>query len=233
MAASLNRPAVVINLSVFVVFSVFCISTEAPLIQEDILKRCRDELSITQIPLSGLSVDGRDVILRGPAGSRITNAQVQSELASLPGVRLVRVKIDAGDVSRRNTGYDKGELEPAGSDQQRELQAKIDRVLENQNIAFTAESAVLTAESQSILDKIALDLAEVPSLRCEIRGYDHHPPDARKNWALALQRALATEDYLVSKGIAEWRLSTHAFQNGEGAEGRRTDRAVDLVVKAQ
>lgn len=229
MAPAVNRTALVLNLTAFVGFSVFCVSTQAPLMQQDILVRCRETLVRHRIPVDGLTVNGRDVILSGPPDSAITNSATQSVIAAVRGVRDVRVNVSYSE----NSHSIKTGLEAPRNQQQHDLQTKIDGVLENQGIAFKTESTVLTADSAVALDKIASYLSEATNMRCEIRGYDNHPKDSRQIWVLAMQRALATEDYLVGKGIAEWRLSAHAFQSGEGSEGRPTNRTVDLVVKAR
>jgi outer membrane protein OmpA-like peptidoglycan-associated protein len=223
MARVVNRTAILINLGAFVAFSVFCVSTQAPLIQQDILKRCQDALLIHKLPIEGLSVDGRDVVLSGPPESEIISAQARTVLSDVRGVREIRVWVLPE--SQAATGV---------SAQQRKLQNKIDGVLEKQPIAFRTDSAMLTPESETALQQIAAYLAESPTLLCEIRGYDKDPSESRQNWVLALQRALSTEDYLVSNGIAEWRLSTRAFQSGEAvADRRHGDRVVDLVVRAR
>ena len=229
MAPTVNRTALVLNLTAFVGFSVFCVSTEAPLMQQDILVRCRETLVRHRIPVDGLTVNGRDVILSGPPDSAITNSATQSLIAATPGVRDVRVNVSYSE----NAHPTKTGLEVPGNQQQQDLQTKIDLVLENQGIAFKTDSTVITPDSGVALDKIASYLSAATNLRCEIRGYDNHPNESKQSWVLAMQRALATEDYLVAKGIAEWRLSAHAFQNGEGSEGRPTNRTVDLVVKAR
>jgi outer membrane protein OmpA-like peptidoglycan-associated protein len=76
-------------------------------------------------------------------------------------------------------------------------------------------------------------LAAAPGLVCEIRGYGGPKQAAQQNWALALQRALAAEEYLENKGIADWRLSTRAVHAGEAAQGARTDREMDFLVRAK
>jgi outer membrane protein OmpA-like peptidoglycan-associated protein len=234
MAPPLNRTAILINLAIFVGFSVFCISTQAPLIQEDILKRCQDVLTMHHIPIRGLTVDGRDVVLSGAPESAIASARARRVVQQVPGVRTVRTKlISAGAKGVPHSSDDNGVPELPTSTQQREVQARIDGVLQNQSITFRPDSAVLTPESGAVLDQIAAYLAESPTVLCEIRGYDSQSREARQKWLLALQRALAAEDYLESKGIADWRLSTRVFQIGEGTEGRRTDRVVDFVVKAR
>ncbi len=178
------------------------------------------------IPIDGLSVDGRDVVVRGPIGSAITSPETRAVLASVKGVRGVHAVLSA-----TTTMHNDRTLEPDSSAAQRELQDKIDRILENQDIAFNTESTVLTPESELALAKVARLLAEAPGLRCEIRAYDGQRGESRQTSAIALRRALVTEDYLVSRGIEEWRLSAHAFQTGEGE--RRKGRLVDLVVRAR
>lgn len=217
-----------------------CIGTQVPLIQRDILKRSQDALLMHRIPIGGVAVDGRDVVLSGGADSAITTARARLLVEEVSGVRSVRTKVFSGyrssassDAAGLSSHSESALLDAAANKQPKNVQNEIDRVLDSQSITFAPDSAVLTPESEVVLNKIAIYLAEAPNLACEIRGYDSHPWEARQNWVLALQRALSTEDYLESKGIAEWRLSTHAFQIGEGTEGRRTDRVVDLVVKAR
>ncbi len=184
--------------------------------------------------LNGLNVDGRDVVLSGLPDSEILSSRSRSVVAGLSGVRDVRTNV----VDEMPPLAPAGGLQPATSTRQQAVQAKIDHLLDSQAIGFKADSAVLTPESETILDQVAKNLSEAPSLRCEIRGYGAGTSDARQNSVLPLRRALATEDYLIAKGIAEWRLSTQAFRSGQAAgsrsaESRRKDRVVDLVVEAR
>jgi outer membrane protein OmpA-like peptidoglycan-associated protein len=233
MARPLNRTAIGLNLAAFAGVTLFCLSTDAPLIQQDILRRCQETLLIHRVPIRGLAVDGRDVTLSGGAQSAILSPRVRGAVQRLNGVRVVRTQVlagnltAAGDVSKESPGQ--LPLEPE------DVQKKIDRILENQVISFKADSSqsetsALTPESEAALDKIASDLAQAPGVLCEIRGYDSEAAGERQNWVLALQRALATEDYLESKGIADWRLATRAFHLGEGTQGRPGSRAVNLAV---
>ena len=222
MVSALNRTAIVLNLAAFVGISVFCISTQAPMMQRDILKRCQDTLLMHRIPVRGLSVDGRDVVLRGTPSSAITSDNTRLAIQAVRGVRSVRMEFIAGTL-------DSG-LDYPGT---REAQARIDRVLQEHELSFKPDSAVLVPESQPALDQIVAILAQTPGLVCEIRGYTTQPREARQKWLLALQRALSTEDYLESKGIAGWRLSTRTREIGEGTAGRPADRLVDFIVKAR
>lgn len=232
MAPPLNRTAILLDLTAFVGVSVFCIITQAPLIQQDILKRSQDALLTHRIQIRGLAVDGRDVVLNGTADAAIASVRAQRIVEEVAGVRRVRIEVLEGTQANSPGSLESG-LESATEGQQKDVQAKIDSVLENQSITFQTDSAVLTAESEAVLNKIIVYLKETPNLACEIRGYNSQPRGARQDWVMAFQRALATEDYLEARGIADWRLSTRAFQTGEGGEVRRTDRVVDLVVRAK
>lgn len=241
MAPAINRTAVFLELAAFLGVSAFCIATQPPLLQQDILKRCQDALLVRHLPIRGLSVDGRDVVLTGSPDSPILSPQALQAVNSVPGVRSVKT-VSSGNAEPRTPSDDPtapasveppSALTPATAAQQQDVQLKIDRLLAAESINFKPDTAVLTVESSLVLDKIVSYLTEAPSLSCEIRGYDSQPREYRQNWVLALQRALATEDYLESKGIAAWRLSTHAFQVGQETAGRPSDRIVDFVVRAR
>lgn len=230
MASQLNRPAIFLNLAAFVGVSVFCVSTDAPIIQQDIRKRCQDTLLIHRISTQGLAVDGRDVILTGDLDSSLLSPATRATLAAVDGVRVVITHPHALEP----TAFENSRLP------QQEVQHKIDTLLENQDIAFKADTTSLTSDSELALDKVVSYLAQAPNLLCEIRGYDmppsaasHNQNETHQNWVLALQRALAVEDYLESKGIADWRLSTRAFHMGEAPDGRRNTHPLDFVVRSR
>lgn len=226
--ATWRRPSILLNLTAFLGFGIFCLVMQAQLIQQDVLKRCRDALLAHRIRIDGLSVDGRDVVLYGPEGAAITSPQTHKVIATVRGVRSVRVVISEGQPTRND-----GELEPAGSAGQRAVQDKIDQLLSSEPIAFVRNSTTLTPTSQILVTKLSAYLAEAPDLRCEIRVYDNYPRESRQYRVLALLRAQAIEDYLASKGIARSRLSTQALQPNEAAEARPKDRLVDLIVRAR
>jgi hypothetical protein len=220
MEPPLNRTAIIVNLAAFFCVSVFCISTDAPMIQQDILKKCQDILLIHRMSISGLSVDGRDVLLSGEAESPILSPQIRVALERVNGVRVVRTRVLAGNASRPRASQALPE----------EIQRNIDRVLENQGISFKTDTTTLTPQSEEALNKIAASLLEAPDLLCEIRGYENQAGSARQNWVLALQRALAAETYLENKGVANWRLSTRAFHTGEPGQGVQNHRLANLPL---
>ena len=189
-----------------------------------------------RISIKGLDVAGRDVILTGDLDSALLRPDTLATLAAVNGVRVVITHPHAFTPSP--AAFDNASLP------QQEVQHKIDTLLENQDIAFKADTTSLTSDSELALDKVVSYLAQAPNLLCEIRGYDLPPSDAtlnptgkqndtHQNWVLALQRALAAEDYLESKGIADWRLSTRAFHMGETAESHHSTHPLDFVVRSR
>jgi len=224
MAPPLNRTAISLNLAAFLGVTVFCISTDAPIIQQDILKRCQETLLMYRVSITGLTVDGRDVLLSGGAHSAILSPVIVSAVEHVRGVRVVKTRTLRDDISA-NLG--------SGQARPEVIQRKIDRVLENQGISFKTDTTTLTPESELALDKIATDLAGAPGVLCEIRGYDSQTPAGHQNWVLALQRALAVQDYLEGKGIPDWQLSTRAFHAGEDMGERRAVRPLDFFVRVK
>jgi outer membrane protein OmpA-like peptidoglycan-associated protein len=226
MAPRLNRTAIFLNLAAFLGVSVFCVSTDAPMIQQDILKRCQDTLLMRRVSIRGLAVDGRDVRLSGGAQEPIVSPAVVSAVQHVAGVGTVETVVQKGGSA--NAGPPNSAASQARAE---DIQRKIDEVLENQGISFKTDTTTLTRESELALDKIATYLAGAPGMLCEIRGYDIQTPAGRQNWVLALQRALAVEDYLEGKGIPDWQLSTRAFHAGEMAGERRALRPLDFLVQ--
>ncbi len=239
MASQLNRTAIILTLAASVGVSILSISFKAPIIQQDILKRCQDALAMNRISIKGLAVDGRDVILSGPYGSDITSPLARTIVNRVSGVRVVMTHVLPGTEAMNpdNTdddGDDASAPPSPASLAQQDIQEKIDGLLDNPGITFKTDTATLSADSQASLEKIAGYLSLAPNLICEIRAFDMPSAARRENWALAFQRALATQDYLEMRGIADWRLSTRAFHVGENSpDGRKSGRQVDLVVKAR
>jgi outer membrane protein OmpA-like peptidoglycan-associated protein len=255
MAPSINRTAVFLNLATFLAFVLLCEVTQAPMIQEDVLKRCQDAFMAHGIPIQGLSVEGRDVVLRGLPQSEIVSSRTYSLAAGLSGVRAVRTDV----VKQMPAPSEEKVAASAASERQREIQDRIDGLLGKQKIDFRPDGAQLTLASEKVLDEASRYLSEAPSLRCEIWVYANESPAARQSVMWAMLRALSTEDYLIGKGIAEWRLSTYALREGDkGQDGaqkvgqeesavpaapasslsfmagrRRLNRTVDLVVRAR
>jgi outer membrane protein OmpA-like peptidoglycan-associated protein len=94
-------------------------------------------------------------------------------------------------------------------------------VLEGVN--FEYDSAKLTADSTVILDRVAESLVDWTDVNVEVDGHtDARGADAY-NMKLSDARAKAVRDYLVSKGVAESRLTARGFGETQPIADNKTD----------
>lgn len=212
----------------------FCLHTHAPVIQADVSSRVVQALAANHIASATASVDGRDVVLSGPANSVQVSPATQQMVASLEGVRTVSVHItdaqpDASTVTQPQA---------ASADVPKaESQSKIDTLLQEDVVEFDPSSAQLTAHGRAVLDQVAPVLLASPGLNCEIQGHTDSQGRADVNQSLSYQRAIATKNYLVNKGVAADRLTTEGYgdtkpiASNDTAEGRRKNRRIHFVLK--
>jgi outer membrane protein OmpA-like peptidoglycan-associated protein len=224
-----SRLSVGVWAAVSLAFGYICISSRAPMIEEDIAARCRAALVSRQIKPEGLSVSGRDVLLTGTETSAIASEETRIMLEHVKGVRVVKVQYGSGEAA--SGAYAGPKQEEQVDARARVIQEMINGVLQNERIEFKPDSATLTPRSRIVLDSIVSILSRAPNLRCEIRGNSQASSNEQRDWMMSLQRALATEDYLVSKGVADWRLSAQAFRTGTGAGQPGGRHQIEFVVK--
>ena len=207
-------------------FCFYCINMHAPMIQQDVTGRVVSVLAANHVSSQGLSVDGRDVLLTGPAGSAQVSEATQRLVGSTDGVRIVNVRTttdatpDASTVTART-----------------ETQGKLDSLLTQDVVEFNPASADLTAHGREVLDQVAPLLSAAPTALCEIQGHTDSQGNAEANLALSFRRAIATKNYLVNKGISPERLITKGYGDtqpiapNETAAGRRKNRRINFVLK--
>jgi OOP family OmpA-OmpF porin len=112
----------------------------------------------------------------------------------------------------------------------------IDDALKNRIIEFESGSAILTAAGKSILDEMAIALNKVGTKKVKIIGHTDSSGDAAKNTILSQERAVAVQNYLVSKNIVIDRLSTEGKGSSQPvadnatADGRRKNRRIEFEV---
>ena len=208
-------------------FCFYCINMHAPIIQQDVSKNVASVLAANHVPSQGLSVDGRDVLLTGPAGSPQVSESTQSLAASVEGVRIVNVSTTASDVT------------PDASTRaaKTETQGKLDSLLSQDIVEFDPASAQLTPHGKEVLDQVAPLLAASPALLCEIQGHTDSQGNAAANMELSYRRAIETKNYLVNKGIEPERLTTKGYgdtqpiASNDTAAGRRQNRRINFVLK--
>lgn len=103
-------------------------------------------------------------------------------------------------------------------------------VLVGVNFAF--DKSDLLPESYPVLDRAVLLLNDKPAVNVEIEGYCDYIGTDEYNQQLSVDRAVTVKTYLVSKGIAEARLTTVGFgktnpvANNETEEGRALNRRI-------
>ncbi|MFH0736240.1 MAG: OmpA family protein [bacterium] len=99
-------------------------------------------------------------------------------------------------------------------------------------VNFEFDKSELLPESYSVLDKSVKLLEDKPTVDVEIEGYTDYIGTDKYNHELSIQRAQTVKDYLVSKGIAENRLSvvgygkTNPVGDNETVEGRTMNRRI-------
>lgn len=101
-------------------------------------------------------------------------------------------------------------------------------------VNFETGKAVLTPESSAILDRVAESLVARDTVRVEVVGHTDSTGSARVNRRLSTARAEAVRKYLVSKGVAEDRLTARGagpdepLAPNDTEEGRAQNRRVEL-----
>jgi outer membrane protein OmpA-like peptidoglycan-associated protein len=206
----------------------WCLHSHSFEIQQDVAGRVQQTLAGNRIPSQNMTVDGRDVVLSGIAGSHEIAADTQKLVAGVEGVRTVEARV----IPAADTAPDaKAAALTTGT------QGKIDSLLAQDVVEFDPASAQLTPHGRAVLDQIAPMLAASPALFCEIQGHTDSAGDPNANKALSYRRALETKNYLVNQGIAPERLEPKAYgdtqpiASNQTAAGRRKNRRINFVLK--
>ena len=106
--------------------------------------------------------------------------------------------------------------------------------LPNTRILFLSGSDDLTETSRESLETIAELLSEYPEVPIAIKGHTDSQGDDSKNLSLSQLRANAVRDFLVARGISEFRLSSFGYGEGlpittnDTAEGRAANRRIEF-----
>jgi outer membrane protein OmpA-like peptidoglycan-associated protein len=115
-------------------------------------------------------------------------------------------------------------------------------IIQKVNIAakglqFQTGKAVILKPSYIKLNTVIQILKANPTLNIDIAGYTDNSGDAAKNQKLSADRANATKDYFIKKGIAESRITTEGFGNqspiapNSTPAGRAKNRRVEFTLK--
>src|SRR5205823_10395499 len=104
-------------------------------------------------------------------------------------------------------------------------------------VVFANNSAVLTAQSKSTLDKIASDVSGQRSgYLVELQGFTDSVGSEQYNFGLSQRRAESVERYLVSKNVPLYRVSIvglgedNPIADNKTSQGRAQNRRVEVRV---
>ena len=104
-------------------------------------------------------------------------------------------------------------------------------------IYFATGKDIIKKESETPLNELVVILNKYPKMMMQIEGNTDNVGDDNKNLKLSQDRAAAVKKYLVSKGIAEDRLTSIGFgetrpiADNKTAAGRAQNRRVDLKAE--
>jgi outer membrane protein OmpA-like peptidoglycan-associated protein len=104
-----------------------------------------------------------------------------------------------------------------------------------EGVNFEVGKATLTPESETILTAVAEALVANDSVRVQVTGHTDNTGSLALNRRLSLARAQSVREYLISKGVAEDRLTARGFgpdqpvATNRTAEGRAQNRRVELT----
>lgn len=103
-------------------------------------------------------------------------------------------------------------------------------------IIFAQSKATLLPSSYAELNRIAIALALNANVEIRLEGHTSNEPPADKNQQLSEDRVAEVKRYLVSRGVAENRITTIGFGgtkprfSNEREETRKLNRRVELVI---
>lgn len=104
------------------------------------------------------------------------------------------------------------------------------------NVRFEFDSDELTEDSKEILDNVVNVLNKLTDIKLEIQGHTDSKGNDNYNLKLSERRAKSVKNYLVSKGIDEFRFSTigkgetQPIADNNSDEGRALNRRIEFII---
>jgi outer membrane protein OmpA-like peptidoglycan-associated protein len=115
------------------------------------------------------------------------------------------------------------------------LQVEVGKAIVLEGVVFKSGSAVITPQSEEILNKALNTLNENPEIEVEIQGHTDNTGSRAVNTRLSQARAEAVKAWLVKKGTAASRITTKGFgpekpvASNDTPEGRQKNRRIEFA----
>ncbi len=109
--------------------------------------------------------------------------------------------------------------------------------IKSYQISFKSSSAVLLPEGKSVLEIVVAYLNLRPNVNVSISGYTDSTGNDKINQPLSEKRAKTVKAYLVSKGIAESRMTTAGYGSADPvadnktSDGRKKNRRIEIRIQ--
>ena len=201
-----------------IILTLLCLWVHGKRIPPDITGRVSASLAAKGWdPSKILSVEGRDVILRGEIDGSTDPAQLVQTAQSIWGVRTVTDRMVAKASAK-------------------ELLEKAKTDLALQRVQFDLGSAELTEAGKRVLDELATRLQQAPKMKLEVAAHTDSTGTPSYNLDLSNRRADAVVQYLGSKGIAADRLIPRGYGESRPIadnatdEGRAKNRRIEFQL---
>lgn len=106
------------------------------------------------------------------------------------------------------------------------------------DVLFASGQVTLTADGKRALDRVASRLnSEFSGRTVRVEGYTDSDPIRKSGWKtnerLSAERAMAVEEYLVSKGVSKDRIYAAAFGASKPRSSKPSSRRVEIVILAE
>lgn len=194
------------------------VNRTAPLIESDLQKNVVGALKKDD-QFRGIEVggEGRHIILTGTVSLETARRAATRAAAYLDGVATLdnRLAVSGGT---------------------RELQLRVDMMLQQRGIQFEPGKTELADPSQPILEDLRLALNEAPTSSVQVEAYTDNSGDKDKNRAISQKRAQAVVAWLAEHGIPRGRMQAVGFGPdnpifpNDSAEGRARNRRIEVKL---
>jgi OOP family OmpA-OmpF porin len=168
-----------------------------------------------------LKVEGKEMILKGEVGTDERKASLIKEAQA--GVGPALKIVDQLQVV-------------AAKGAEAKVQASIDEQIAGQTVEFDVDSATINPRGVALLDKLVPILQSNPRVKIEIGGHTDNTGDPGYNIDLSRRRASAVRQYLMSRGVAEKRLTAvgygqeKPFADNGTPQGRLKNRRIEFKI---